>query len=537
MNRIDLFFERHGRWLLWGLFLALAGSLFFRLGLQPLYQEEPRRALIALEMLFRKNLVVPTEFGEIYQRKPPLWNWMILGAFRLFGNQSEFAVRFFSTFSFLLTGFLVYLAGKKYVSRAFGLLAAILFLVSVDIYFYFSLLGEIDLFYSFLVFAGFLAMFHYHEQGKPLLMFLAVYLFTALGFLTKGFPSIVFTGLSLPVFLYYRRDFRKLFGIRHLAGIVFFLLIVGGYFLAYSRHADPLRFLEVMWSGSSRRTLLDAPQTPLWQHLPLFPLIMLKNLLPASLLLVWLFRKDLLPRLRENALVLFAAVIFTANVWVYWISPGTRDRYVYMLYPLLVMVFSWFYLSADPARWQRLFLKVAGNLFLVILAAAAAALPFLAQTRSLEGIRIVSVLAFPVLLLLLVLFNRSRKYFLYILAAALVVTRWVFAFTVIPLRSAGGDAAENKTLARSLALQTAGEPVFLLGETTVPRTLVFYLEREKQQVVSRADSMQTPAYYFAAQGQAVPAGADSIFGFRDHKNLAFILFRFPGDGSAPDELP
>ena len=52
--------------------ILLIVSLFINLGMQPLYLEEPRRAIIALEMIFNKNFIVPTELGEFYYNKPPL---------------------------------------------------------------------------------------------------------------------------------------------------------------------------------------------------------------------------------------------------------------------------------------------------------------------------------------------------------------------------------------------------------------------------------------------------------------------------------
>ena len=84
--------------------IFLCGGLFIKLGHQPLYLEEPRRALIALEMIYNDNYIVPTEFGEYYYKKPPVWNWIIIGSYNLFNNYSEYSVRFFSTISFLLMG-------------------------------------------------------------------------------------------------------------------------------------------------------------------------------------------------------------------------------------------------------------------------------------------------------------------------------------------------------------------------------------------------------------------------------------------------
>ena len=47
-------------------FLLLAIALFTNLGLSPLRLEEPRRALVALEMLLNDNLIVPTVRNEFY---------------------------------------------------------------------------------------------------------------------------------------------------------------------------------------------------------------------------------------------------------------------------------------------------------------------------------------------------------------------------------------------------------------------------------------------------------------------------------------
>jgi 4-amino-4-deoxy-L-arabinose transferase-like glycosyltransferase len=92
-------------------FVLLLLGFFVHLGLSPLRLEEPRRALISLEMLFRDNWVVPTEMGEYYYKKPPVYNWVIGASYWLWGSQSEWAVRFLSVVSFVATGGLVFLVG------------------------------------------------------------------------------------------------------------------------------------------------------------------------------------------------------------------------------------------------------------------------------------------------------------------------------------------------------------------------------------------------------------------------------------------
>jgi 4-amino-4-deoxy-L-arabinose transferase-like glycosyltransferase len=57
----------------------------YRISTTPLFWEEPRRCLVALEMIYRGDYVVPYVLGEPYRNKPPLQNWLIV----LFaGNQA-----------------------------------------------------------------------------------------------------------------------------------------------------------------------------------------------------------------------------------------------------------------------------------------------------------------------------------------------------------------------------------------------------------------------------------------------------------------
>ena len=83
---------------LWSLLLigGLSTVLWSHLGYLPLdtRSDEPRRALVALEMILSNDYVTPTLNGARYFNKPPLYNWIIAGSYHLFGNYSSFALRF-----------------------------------------------------------------------------------------------------------------------------------------------------------------------------------------------------------------------------------------------------------------------------------------------------------------------------------------------------------------------------------------------------------------------------------------------------------
>ena len=63
------------------IFLLFVLAYLLNLGLQPLFLEEPRRTLIAIEMLHNKNLWIPTELGVYYFKKPPFFNWVLVCEF------------------------------------------------------------------------------------------------------------------------------------------------------------------------------------------------------------------------------------------------------------------------------------------------------------------------------------------------------------------------------------------------------------------------------------------------------------------------
>src|SRR5687767_5801650 len=119
------------------LILLFLISLFINLGQPALFNEEPRRALITLEMEYNGNFLVPTQAGEYYYNKPPLFNWVILFFFKVFGV-SEFALRIITVLSLIVLCVMIFIVVKKYLDSETALAAALLFGISGDIYYSFS---------------------------------------------------------------------------------------------------------------------------------------------------------------------------------------------------------------------------------------------------------------------------------------------------------------------------------------------------------------------------------------------------------------
>src|SRR5690242_12770592 len=79
-------------------FICVVGLLIAylsHLGYLPLDPEsdESRRAVVTAEMIISHDYLTPTINAEVYLNKPPLYNWVVAGYFKLFGNYSMFAFR------------------------------------------------------------------------------------------------------------------------------------------------------------------------------------------------------------------------------------------------------------------------------------------------------------------------------------------------------------------------------------------------------------------------------------------------------------
>ena len=479
-------------------FILLAFSLYQNLGISPLRLEEPRRALIALEMVYNKNLIVPTIMGEFYYSKPPLFNWVIVAAYKLFGNYSEFTCRFFSTSSFLLMGILLFLLGKRYVNLPFGIYSSLLFLISGDIYYYFSMIGEIDLFYSLLTFGSFAALFHFHQSKRYYLLFLVTYSLGALGTIAKGFPSIVFLVISIPVFFIYFREPKKLVSLPHLSGITIYLIIVVGYFGLYAQYHALDKYIQALWFQSSERTVLGQNNSSLIIHLLVFPLETLLRNLPASLLIIFACRKDFLKQIESSRFIEFSFLILLSNVIVYWISPGTRSRYIYMLYPFITIILTYFYLWPTSSRENRLkAFQILVRAIVILVTALCCSLPFISQLKPVGNLTLVAVLLSIVCVALCIVSIKKLKSALLVLVFAMIIIRFVFNLTILPLRAIDSEPQTDKENAFKISEITSNNPLYIYRKSRFGLTTVFYIAKERKEVLCRKYEPTTDDFFLA----------------------------------------
>ena len=475
--------------------VLLIPALLVNLGIVPLYVEEPRRATVALEMIFRGNWLVPTINGEFYYLKPPFFNWILATVYQLSGSHSEFVTRIPTVVSLILFGLVIFWTGKKYVSLTFGALSSFLFITAAGNLFFNALLAEIDIFYSLVTYTSLISLFHFYQRKKYFLLFIVLYFLGAIGLLTKGLPSLVFTGLSLFAFFLVNKDLKRLFTWPHLAGISLFLLITGGYFLAYSRYGNVIRYLLSLSVESGKRLSGDTFWDYL-QHMFLYPLDTLMNLLPASLLIIFSIRKSFLKDIRGNTFMKFALLMLVVHFPVYWLPPGGRQRYIIMLYPFIIQLFTYFFLAyfnKEPFKFKIFSGIISGATALGAIACLAPL--FVASLPSSPALWTLCIASFVLLASILVFQIKKPVHSIISMLFVIIVIRLVFNFTVLPVRATEGAAPLNKQAASEISRIVKDREVCILQPTYLPMQTSFYFEIERGEILPVCSKAEPGRFY------------------------------------------
>ncbi|GAA4465865.1 hypothetical protein GCM10023189_47130 [Nibrella saemangeumensis] len=505
---VPAFWQRPRFWQ-WLSVALVVPALFFNLGFLPLDtgSDEPRRALVALEMLLSGDYITPTLNGELYLNKPPLYNWLIAASFRLFGNYSAFALRFPMAVSLLLYALTVFAFVRRYATQPIAFAAALMLVTNARVLLYDSMLGLIDITFSWVTYTAFLLVYHYDQKKKYTALFVTTYALTAIGFLMKGLPSGVFQGLTLLAWFGYTRRWKLLFHPAHFLGIGVFMLIAGAYYIAYfTRNNIPVtEVFGVLFYESSRRTVVEFGIGETLLHLLTFPIDMQHYYAPWMLLIVLLFRPGVRRLLTENRFILFNALTFFVNFVVYWSSPQVYARYLIMLLPLLFTVLVYIYYErTSAAAWQRRLVEGVWLAASVVVTAGTWVAMFFPETQAIAGLFWKVPILFVVLGLIAYQYLRQPALRLTLFIAFMLVVRIGFNWLVIPPRLAHRQLYKDTSeQAARLTLDANGRPLPLfgykhtIGDDGATDVNSFHIEAVRGEILGVTDRKIPGAYYIA----------------------------------------
>lgn len=504
MQSIENFLLKHPGKVFAFLLLLAIPAFFLNLGLLPLFADEPTRANVALEMILSGNYSVPTIGAEYYYNKPPVYNWILASVYQMYGDFSEFTTRLPAIIPLFLFAVTIYLVVRYFLKdKRIALVSAMLSMVNGRMLIYDSMLGHIDIFYSWLTFISFMCIFYFYEKKQWFMLFFTSYVITAITFLSKGMPSIVFQGVTIITVLIYTKQFRKFFSWQHILSGLVCLSIIGLYFYNYSRFNPNLEgYLATIWDQSSQRT---AASVGLWKsvrHVLLFPFEYIGHLFPASLLLIFCFHHKFLKELWLNPFLKFCALTFLANVLVYWLSPETRPRYLLMLFPLLFIIWSHaYYTYREALKIHNKIFEVAIIILVVAVSAAIPAVFFFDLQNYVSYLLPKAAVVFLLCVFFTVLILRLKHTKLIAFLAFLLVVRLGFSLFVLPHRYRHDEGRYFRASAEEMG-RISGRAAFHLYQyhPDVPSIpfhdkLIFYIQRSRMKQVKFTEIDTVSGYY------------------------------------------
>lgn len=481
-------------------------------GILELRNEEPRRALVSLEMMESGDYLIPHIHGETYYNKPPLYNWILAGSFKIFGA-GEWSVRLPGVLSLIVTAFFFWRITSKSLNEETRLLLPFIFLSSADILFFGSVnAGEIDLFYSLIICLQVYTIFHFYEKQQYLKLFLVSYFLCALGVLTKGIPSLAFQAITLLAYFIAQKNFLKLISWQHITGIALLFSMVGGYLYYYSLSEDVWAFLSQQFKEASQRTGNESTFVDLIIHLVRFPLTLIEKMFPWSLLLLPLVFRRFRKMVWEDSFGRFTIIFILSNILIYWFSPDMRIRYVYMFFPFILFLGVKVYNEESWSTKLMLVPKYIMAFGVGAIGVGMIALPFILQVESIP-LMITSFLIGVILIVICLLsysFLSSIK-FLWLLVIALLMGRLGYNAVVIPEMERLNEDLKYERIVSEMLDITSGQAVTYTGpmETLEPNVSLFGKELYSRQLhIPIAIPFQIPYYYAFETGEILDYEAE-----------------------------
>jgi 4-amino-4-deoxy-L-arabinose transferase-like glycosyltransferase len=313
--------------------ILVAGFImFFQLGkLSLMDPDEPVYAQTAREMVAANDLVSPRIYGDFWYDKPPMYYWLVAGAFKIFG-QNEFAARFPSALFAVCGVLLVYYQGKTIINNRAGLISALILSTSIE-YFYLGKAAVTDMTLTFFITASLLC----YLKKK----YYAAYIAAGLAVLTKG-PI----GLALPamIILLHLTLTRRLGDLKHIkifrGGLLVLAVSLPWYLAMYHFHGMDFINTFLGYHNITRFLQPEHPDGTLWYY---YIPVLIIGFFPWTIFLVQSVWSALRDRNDQKSSILLFFVIWAIVVFGFFTASQTKlVSYILPMYPPLALIAGWY---------------------------------------------------------------------------------------------------------------------------------------------------------------------------------------------------
>jgi len=295
---------------------------------------------------------------------------------------------------------------------------------------------------------------------------------------------------------------------------------------------QPAALFKNLLSESTQRTPFFHDVGLFFKHLIKYPYELIYHYGPGMYFFILLLRKDWMQVIRSNRFVLFCAIIFAANILIYWLSPKIFARYIFMHLALLFTVFAYFYFisAANDIRKKILntfFLVVAILFFIVCFF-----LPFYRLTKVVDQPLLKSAILIPAFGFVIWHMIRKPQYRIVHTFMLIAIFRVGFNWFVFVQRGQENVVAEND--GKRIAEITKGQPLFIqgrpfnhsLGSIGDKNATSFNIAKHRKDIIRFNDSIRYDAFYLTSPDSVINLPHTLYYKFDNPEIDSAILIKF-----------
>ncbi len=384
MEKIRSFIQNHSEFFtIFGLCVLFYFLFFHNIWSYALMDvDESRYVSMSKDMFNTKDFLTLYLNKEFFFEKPPLYFWSECLSFAIFGKITEATARFPVAMYGMLSCFIIYILGRKVVSRTFGVVSSLILATSLE----FLILAKFAILdivlascVTFSLCFGILT-FYVKEQNKKYMWWL-FYTFSGLAVMAKGIPGFIIPFGSMFFISLFAKKFKEIFKPQYfIIGVILFLGITLPWHIIMLKIHNPLFFNEYIIKHHVAR-FLGSGELGRQQPFYFYFLTILWGFFPwiVSTLLVFtrkLIKRDFCFRGMNdtNRLMIFAGISAIFTLLFFSSSKTKLITYILPIYPMLALlgglIWTNYVEKGEYSRWINKTVYFIGFVFIIAAIAA-----------------------------------------------------------------------------------------------------------------------------------------------------------------------
>ncbi len=393
-----------------------------------------------------------------------------------------------------------YFVQKEYQNKKIAILSAFMLITSGRILFWDSFQGLIDISFSWVVFSMIMLIYFYGKKQKYLALFISAYALTAIAFMFKGLPAIAFLGISLLTYFIIEKKFLKLFSWQHILGFLSMLSLLGIYYYAYSQENSLDALFKQLINESSKKAIGEEEGNKIL-NLVLnffhFPFRLFYEFAPWTICILFYFRRVNLQLIRKEKFLWFLQWVFLSNIAIYWFSADIRARYLFMLMPLLFIIFSRIYFfQMKQKSWDLKNIQTILSIVIWLFIPLLWILPFWEETKKTENLWVIVIGGTIILTTLGILYHKLQFQRWMIFILLLLFVRLFFNFSVLPTRYKHSKEKKYAESYYAVSTKYKDSKLGVFQGTYIMDFGIYHFTKHRQEIIPRTHRVFTPDYLY-----------------------------------------